>query len=50
MKSWALKSWVLKRDRRLENEEKKTRYRRQGVTCMSQKTREKGIRALKKVV
>lgn len=23
MKSWALKSWVLKRDRRLENEEKK---------------------------
>lgn len=22
MKSWALKSWVLKRDRRLENEEK----------------------------
>lgn len=22
MKSWALKSWVLKRDRRVENEEK----------------------------
>lgn len=35
---------VLKGDRRAENGRRKKRYRRQGVICMPQKTRERGTK------